>query len=139
MRQRRKRRHFTAAQSAEIWDRWQKGEGLKSIGRVFGKMSSSIFAHISPAGGIRPPPRRRSMLALTLAYPLIMAWLTPVEWGPLATGYLGLLLQGAAGEFEPSPVEEGAPAVGRLDPDHRGHGVREVAGRPGHALNSGSA
>jgi IS30 family transposase len=67
MRQRRKRRHFTAAESAEIWDRWQKGEGLKSIGRVFGKTSSSIFAHISPAGGIRPPPRRRSMLALTLA------------------------------------------------------------------------
>jgi ABC-2 type transport system permease protein len=37
-----------------------------------------------------------AMLALTLAYPLIVAWVTPVEWGPLATGYLGLLLQGAA-------------------------------------------
>ena len=37
-----------------------------------------------------------AMLALTLAYPLIMAWVTPLEWGPLATGYLGLLLQGAA-------------------------------------------
>ncbi len=67
MRQRRKRRFFTAAESAEIWDRWRKGEGLKSIGRVFGKTSSSIFAHISPTGGIRPPPRRRSRLALTLA------------------------------------------------------------------------
>lgn len=39
MRQRRKRRYCTAAESAEIWDRWQKGEGLKSIGRVFGKSS----------------------------------------------------------------------------------------------------
>lgn len=67
IRQRRKRRYFTAAQSAEVWDRWQKGEGLKSIGRVFDKTSSAIFAHISPSGGIRPPPRRRSMLALTLA------------------------------------------------------------------------
>jgi IS30 family transposase len=67
MRQRRKRCHYTATQSAEIWDRWQKGEGLKSIGRVFGKTSSSIFAHISPTGGMRPPPRRRCMLALTLA------------------------------------------------------------------------
>ncbi len=67
MRQRRKRRFFTAAESAEIWDRWRKGEGLKSIGRVFGKSSSSIFAHIRPTGGIRPPPRRRSQLALTLA------------------------------------------------------------------------
>jgi IS30 family transposase len=67
MRQRRKRRFFTATESAEIWDRWRKGEGLKSIGRVFGKSSSSIFAHISPTGGIRPPARRRSRLSLTLA------------------------------------------------------------------------
>ena len=46
---RRKRRFFTAAESAEIWDRWRRGEGLKSIGRVFGKTSSSIFAHIRPS------------------------------------------------------------------------------------------
>jgi IS30 family transposase len=64
---RRKRRFFTAAESAEIWDRWRRGEGLKSIGRAFGKASSSIFAHIRPSGGIRPSPRRRSRLALTLA------------------------------------------------------------------------
>jgi transposase, IS30 family len=67
MRLRRKRRFYTAAESAEIWDRLRRGEGLKSIGRVFGKSSSSIFAHIRPTGGIRPPPRRRSRLALTLA------------------------------------------------------------------------
>jgi len=67
MRQRRKRRYCTAAESAEIWDRWRKGEGLKSIGRAFGKSSGSIFAHISPTGGIRPPPRRRSRWSLTLA------------------------------------------------------------------------
>lgn len=56
----RKRRFFTAAESAEVWDRWQRGEGLKLIGRVFGKTSSSIFAHLRPHGGIRPVPRRRS-------------------------------------------------------------------------------
>src|SRR5476651_234129 len=67
MGQRARRRYCTAAESAEIWDRWQRGEGLKSIGRVFGKSSGSIFAHISPTGGIRPPPRRRSRLALTRA------------------------------------------------------------------------
>jgi IS30 family transposase len=66
MHQRPKRRFYTAAESAEIWDRWQRGEGLKSIGRVFGKSSSSIFAHLQPYGGIRPKPRRRSRLALTL-------------------------------------------------------------------------
>jgi IS30 family transposase len=61
-----KRRFYTPAESAEIWDRYQRGEGLKSIGRVFGKRSSSVFAHLQPYGGIRPKPRRRSRLALTL-------------------------------------------------------------------------
>jgi hypothetical protein len=67
MRQPRKRRYCTASDSAEIWDRWQRGEGLTSIGRVFGKNSGSIFSHISPTGGIRPSPRRRSRQALTPA------------------------------------------------------------------------
>ena len=66
MGQRARRRYCTAAESAEIWDRWQRGEGLKSIGRVFGKSSGSIFSHLMPLGGIRPRPRRRSRLALTL-------------------------------------------------------------------------
>jgi len=63
----KQRRRFTPAESAEIWDRWQRGEGLKSIGRVFGKTSSSIFAHLRPHGGIRPSPRRRAPAALSLA------------------------------------------------------------------------
>jgi IS30 family transposase len=63
----RRRRFFTAAESAEIWDRWQRGEGLKLIGRMFGKTSSSIFAHLRPHGGIRPAPRRRSRRVLSLA------------------------------------------------------------------------
>lgn len=58
---------MSAAQSAELWDRWKAGEGLKSIGRAFGTTSSCIFNHIRGSGGIRPPPRRRSRLALTLA------------------------------------------------------------------------
>jgi Helix-turn-helix domain/Chaperone of endosialidase len=66
MGQRAKRRYCTAAESAEIWDRWQRGEGLISIGRVFGKSSGSIFSHLMPFGGICPRPRRRSRLALTL-------------------------------------------------------------------------
>jgi ABC-2 type transport system permease protein len=36
------------------------------------------------------------MLALTLVYPALVAWATRLDWGPLLTGYLGLLLQGAA-------------------------------------------
>jgi IS30 family transposase len=40
----RKRRGFTAAEKTELWDRWQRGESLKAIGRAFGKPSSSIYA-----------------------------------------------------------------------------------------------
>ena len=62
----RRRRIFTAAESAEIWDRWQRGEGLKLIGRVFGRTSSAIFQHLKPHGGIRPVARRRSRRVLSL-------------------------------------------------------------------------
>ena len=58
---------FTTAESAEIWDRWQRGEGLNFIGRVFGKTSSTIFAHLKPHGGIRPVPRKRSRRTLSLS------------------------------------------------------------------------
>ncbi len=61
------RRGFTAAEKTELWDRWQRGESLKAIGRAFGKPSSSIYFQVSPHGGIRPAPRRRSRLALTLS------------------------------------------------------------------------
>lgn len=62
----RQRRLFTAAESAEVWDRWQRGDGLKLIGRVFGRHSSAIFQHLKPHGGIRPAPRGRSRWALSL-------------------------------------------------------------------------
>src|SRR6266704_7062163 len=61
------RRGFTAAEKTELWDRWQRGESLKAIGRAFGKPSSSIYFQLAPHGGIRPAPRRRSRLALTLS------------------------------------------------------------------------
>ena len=63
----RTRIKYTAAQKADIWDRWQRGESLTDIGRLFDRPSSSIFNMLAPTGGIRPPPRHRSRLALTLA------------------------------------------------------------------------
>ncbi len=66
MAKRRERRVFTARQSAEVWDRWQRGEGLRLIGRMFGRTSSSIFAHLKPHGGIRPAPRHRSRRVLSI-------------------------------------------------------------------------
>jgi IS30 family transposase len=61
------RRGFTLAERQEIWDRYKKGESLNSIGRRFGRTSSSVYGYLSPTGGIQPPARRRSRLALTLA------------------------------------------------------------------------
>ena len=63
----RTRIKYTAKQKAEIWDRWQRGESMRSIGRLFDRPSSSIYMQLSPTGGIRPSPRRRSRMALTLS------------------------------------------------------------------------
>ena len=61
----RARLKYTDEVKAEIWGRWQKGETLNAIGRALGRHTSSIFDQLSPTGGIRPSPRRRSRLALT--------------------------------------------------------------------------
>ncbi|WP_171104091.1 IS30 family transposase [Ruegeria sp. HKCCD7255] len=63
----RRRIYFTDQQKAEIWDRWQRGESMSSIGRLFDRNSSSIYPLLARTGGIRPPERRRSRLAMTLA------------------------------------------------------------------------
>ena len=62
----RGRIYFTEKQKAEIWDRWQRGESMSSIGRMFDRNSSSIYPLLSRTGGIRPPERKRSGLALRL-------------------------------------------------------------------------
>lgn len=62
----RRRIYYNAEQRAEIWGRWQRGESMSSIGRVFDRQSSSVFSVISPTGGIRPPDRTRSKRALGL-------------------------------------------------------------------------
>jgi len=63
----RGRIYFTEKQKAEIWDRWQRGESMRSIGRRFDRNSSSIYPLLARTGGIRPSERRRSRLALTVA------------------------------------------------------------------------
>ena len=63
----RTRINYTAEQKSEMWDRWKRGESLQEIGRAFDRGSSSIFGQLSPTGGIRPAPRVRSRLSLTLA------------------------------------------------------------------------
>ena len=62
----RQRIYYTEADKALMWDRWQRGESLNAIARHFGRSHSSIQGILSRTGGIRPPARRRSRLALTL-------------------------------------------------------------------------
>ena len=64
---RRSRTYYTDKQKADIWDRWERGESMSSIGRLFERNSSSIYPLLSRTGGIRPPERKRSRLALTLS------------------------------------------------------------------------
>ena len=63
----RPRIYYTEADKALMWDRWQKGESLNSIARHFDRHHSSIQGVLVRSGGIRPPKRRRSRLALTLS------------------------------------------------------------------------
>jgi len=63
----RRRIYYSAVQRSEIWDRWQAGESMSSIGRRFDRESSSVFSVISPTGGIRPAVRRRAKQALSLS------------------------------------------------------------------------
>jgi IS30 family transposase len=63
----RKRRYFTAPEMAVIWDRWEKGESLNAIARDLGRGHSAVQGALARTGGIRPPERSRSALALSLA------------------------------------------------------------------------
>ncbi len=64
--QTRKRRRYTAAEFAEVWDRWGRGESSKTIARVMGR-GASVYTVLLRCGGIRPRVRCRSPQALTLA------------------------------------------------------------------------
>ncbi len=63
----RPRIHYTEADKALMWSRWQKGDSLATISRLFDREHSSVQRILQESGGIRPPQRRRSRLALTLA------------------------------------------------------------------------
>ena len=63
----RPRIYYTEEQKALMWDRWQQGESLNAIARLFDRHHPSIQRILAETGGIRPAPRRRSRRALTLA------------------------------------------------------------------------
>jgi IS30 family transposase len=63
----RRRIYYSEAQRAMMWDRWQRGESIKSIAKLFDRYHSSIQGIFARHGGIRPPRRTRSRLSLTLS------------------------------------------------------------------------
>ena len=64
---RRTRLKYTEDMQSYIWDRYQLGDSVKSIGRSFDRPSSSIHNLLARTGGIRPRERKRSPQALSLA------------------------------------------------------------------------
>ena len=64
---RRPRIYYTEEQKALMWDRWQRGDSLQAIAGLFDRSHSSIAGILVRTGGIRPPLRKRSRLALTSA------------------------------------------------------------------------
>lgn len=63
----RTRIYYSDEQKAIMWDRWQKGDSLNDIARIFDRNHSAISGILSLTGGIRPAKRTRSSLALSLA------------------------------------------------------------------------
>jgi len=62
----RTRIYYSDSQKALMWDRWQKGDSLHDIARLFDRGHSSISRILGETGGIRPPIRKRSARSLTL-------------------------------------------------------------------------
>ncbi|MEK9940403.1 MAG: helix-turn-helix domain-containing protein, partial [Methylotenera sp.] len=63
----RPRIYYSDEQKAIMWDRWKKGDSLHDIARLFDRNHSSVGRILSLTGGIRPPQRIRSHLALSLS------------------------------------------------------------------------
>ena len=90
---RRKRRWYTSVEKSEMWDRWQRGESLNAIARAFETSHSAITKNLARYGGIRPPGRKRSRLALTLS-----------EREEISRGIVGgLSLRAIAGQLDRAP------------------------------------
>ena len=64
---RRARIRYTESQRALMWARWRAGDSLQQIAQLFDRHHPSIQGILRKTGGIQPPERRRSRLALSLA------------------------------------------------------------------------
>jgi len=63
----RPRIYYSSTQKALMWDRWQQGDSLHTIARLFDRGHSSIQRILGETGGIRPAEKKRSSLTLKLS------------------------------------------------------------------------
>ena len=61
------RTYYTDGQKALMWERWREGWTLHQIAHLFNRAHTSVRGVLAQTGGIRPPQRSRSAIALTLA------------------------------------------------------------------------
>jgi hypothetical protein len=62
----RTRTYYTDGQKALMWERWREGWTLHQIAHLFNRAHTSVRGVLAQTGGIRPPQRSRSAIALTL-------------------------------------------------------------------------
>jgi IS30 family transposase len=58
---------LTEAEVDEVWARWRSGQAVKVLSRQMRLHPSTVRDHLKRCGGIRPAPRRRPELRLSLA------------------------------------------------------------------------
>jgi transposase, IS30 family len=57
---------LSAAERAEVWARWQKGEQMADIAKVLKRSAHAVTRELDYTGGIAPRARRRSERALSI-------------------------------------------------------------------------
>src|SRR5512141_2276876 len=62
----RPRTYYSVRHKARMCERWLKDDSLQQIAQLFDRTHSSVQGILVRTGGIRPAPRHRSTLALTL-------------------------------------------------------------------------
>ena len=131
-----RRPYMSAAEKAEVWRRWKRGESVSDIGRALGRIRKSVHRVIAAHGGVPPRARTRSTVGadggrargdLTRAGHRLLveahrrpAWARPVDrqpgsattWGPDA-------LSGIDGRMSARGIERGAPSGAGWRPNQR--------------------
>jgi IS30 family transposase len=113
----RARIYYTEAQKAVMWERWQRGDTLHAIAGLFDRGHSSVQRILAETGGIRPPRRRRSGLALTLAEREEISRGVVSGRSRIVTGSLTLNRQpGAQAQWWPATLPSESSRPGGLGP-----------------------